>query len=52
MFTYMGVLHNPTTDFHACLAQFEHATYALEEFVAAGKSSYFNGIQRKNGTVY
>jgi hypothetical protein len=28
----------------ACPARFERATYALEEFVAAGKSLYFNGL--------
>ena len=35
----------------ACPARFERATYALEEFVAAGKSNYFNVLQRKNGAV-
>jgi hypothetical protein len=35
----------------ACPARFERATYALEEFVAAGISMYFNGLQRKNGAV-
>jgi len=35
----------------ACPARFERATYALEEFVAAGMSIYFNSLQRKNGTV-
>jgi len=28
----------------ACPARFERATYALEEFVAAEKSLYFNGL--------
>jgi hypothetical protein len=28
----------------ACPARFERATYALEEFVAAGKSNYFNDL--------
>jgi len=28
----------------ACPARFERATYALEEFVAAGMSIYFNGL--------
>jgi hypothetical protein len=28
----------------ACPARFERATYALEEFVAAQKSMYFNGL--------
>jgi hypothetical protein len=37
--------------FLACPARFERATYALEEFVAAGKSIYFNDLQRKNGAV-
>ena len=32
-------------------ARFERATYALEEFVAAQKSMFFNGLQRKNATV-
>ena len=35
----------------ACPARFERATYALEEFVAAQKSLYFNGLQHKNATV-
>jgi hypothetical protein len=35
----------------ACPARFERATYALEEFVAAGKSNYFNDLQCKNGSV-
>jgi|GEM_PF-6849571 hypothetical protein len=35
----------------ACPARFERATYALEEFLAAGKSMYFNDLQHKNGTV-
>jgi len=38
-------------EFLACPARFERATYALEEFVAAGMSLYFNSLQRKNGTV-
>jgi hypothetical protein len=29
----------------ACPARFERATYALEEFVAAGMSMYFNGLR-------
>jgi len=37
--------------FLACPARFERATYALEEFVAAGISMYFNGLQRKYGTM-
>jgi hypothetical protein len=40
---YMGSL--------ACPARFERATYALEEFVAAGKSLYFNGLHAQIGTV-
>jgi len=28
----------------ACPARFERATYALEEFVAAGMCIYFNGL--------
>ena len=28
----------------ACPARFERATYALEEFVAAGMSIYFNSL--------
>ena len=35
----------------ACPARFERATYALEEFVAAGMSIYFNGLQACIGTV-
>ncbi len=35
----------------ACPARFERATYALEEFVAAGISNKFNSLQRKSGTV-
>jgi len=35
----------------ACPARFERATYALEEFVVAGMSMYFNGLHLKNGTV-
>jgi hypothetical protein len=38
-------------DILACPARFERATYALEEFVAARMSIYFNSLQRKNGTV-
>jgi hypothetical protein len=30
---------------------FERATYALEEFVAAGMCIYFNDLHVKNGTV-
>jgi len=37
--------------FLACPARFERATYALEEFVAAGKSNDFNSLQHKNGAV-
>jgi len=35
----------------ACPARFERATYALEEFVAAGISISFNWLHGKNGTV-
>jgi len=35
----------------ACPARFERATYALEEFVAAGMGIYFNSLQRKNAAV-
>ena len=35
-----------TLKFLACPARFERATYALEEFVAAGISIYFNSLQR------
>jgi hypothetical protein len=38
-------------EFLACPARFERATYALEEFVAAGMCIYFNCLQRKNATV-
>jgi hypothetical protein len=31
----------------ACPARFERATYALEEFLAARMSIYFNGLYRK-----
>jgi hypothetical protein len=30
----------------ACPAQFERATYAIEEFMAARKSIFFNVLQR------
>jgi hypothetical protein len=33
-----------TQGFLACPARFERATYALEEFMAAGMSKYFNGL--------
>ena len=33
-------------EFLACPARFERATYALEEFVAAGMCICFNGLQR------
>jgi hypothetical protein len=32
------------SDVLACPARFERATYALEEFVAAGISIYFNDL--------
>jgi len=32
-------------------ARFERATYALEEFVAVGKSIYFNGLHAEIVTV-
>ena len=35
----------------ACPARFERATYALEEFVAAEMSIYFNDLQTSIGTV-
>ena len=35
----------------ACPARFERATYALEEFVAAGMSMYFNDLGLKTSTV-
>ena len=35
----------------ACPARFERATYALEEFVAAGKINKFNGLSQKTSTV-
>jgi hypothetical protein len=38
-------------EFLACPARFERATYALEEFVAAGISISFNWLQHKNATV-
>jgi hypothetical protein len=38
-------------EFLACPARFERATYALEEFVAAGISISFNWLQHKNGTM-
>lgn len=37
----------------ACPARFESATSALEEFMAAGMSIYFNDLQlRKDNVVY
>jgi len=38
-------------EFLACPARFERATYALEEFVAAEMSIFFNSLRHKNGTV-
>ena len=35
----------------ACPARFERATYALEEFVAAGILLYFNDLNVYIGTV-
>ena len=35
----------------ACPARFERATYALEEFVATGKSNNFNDLHAYIGTV-
>jgi hypothetical protein len=35
----------------ACPARFERATYALEEFLAAGNSNKFNGLSQKTSTV-
>jgi len=35
----------------ACPARFERATYALEEFVATGKSIYINDLQHKSKIV-
>jgi len=35
----------------ACPARFERATYALEEFVAAGMSMYFKDLHFKTRTV-
>jgi len=37
--------------FLACPARFERATYALEEFMAAGISNKINGLQLKSGAV-
>ena len=53
MWSVPNVNHVSSTDlgFLACPARFERATYALEEFVAAGMCIYFNSLQRKNGTV-
>jgi hypothetical protein len=35
----------------ACPARFERATYALEEFVAAGNINKFNSLGQKISTV-
>ena len=35
----------------ACPARFERATYALEEFVAAGNTNKFNSLGQKISTV-
>ena len=53
MWSVPDVNHVSGTDqeFLACPARFERATYALEEFVAAGKSIYFNSLHLKNSTV-
>ena len=40
-----------TVRFLACPARFERATYALEEFVAAQKTSNSNGLSQKTSTV-
>ena len=37
--------------FLACPARFERATYALEEFVVAGISLYFNMLQGKKTSI-
>jgi len=44
-------VQRPSQKYLACPARFERATYALEEFVVAGMSMYFNGLHLKNGTV-
>jgi len=36
---------NPTTDFHACLAQFERATYALKAIKMNGNNKLNNGFK-------
>ena len=54
MWSVPDVNHVSGTDqlrFLACPARFERATYALEEFVAAGISIRFTWLQHKNGTV-
>jgi hypothetical protein len=46
--------YRPKADFGEKIppaARFECATYALEEFVAAEKSIFFNSLHAKNGTV-
>jgi len=42
--------HGPVR-YLACPARFERATYALEEFVAAGMCIYFNDLHCRNATV-
>ena len=53
MWSVPDVNHVSGTDlkFLACPARFERATYALEEFVATGKSNNFNDLHAYIGTV-
>jgi len=37
-------VQRPSQKYLACPARFEHATYALEEFVAVQKSNKFNDL--------
>jgi hypothetical protein len=53
MWSVPDVNHVSGTDHEslACPARFERATYALEEFVAAGISIYFNELHAEIVTV-
>ena len=53
MWSVPDVNHVSGTDHQilACPARFERATYALEEFVAAGICTYFNDLDELIETV-
>ena len=53
MWSVPDLNHVSGTDpgYMVCPARFERATYALEEIVAAQKTSNFNGLSQKTSTV-